>query len=204
MINRASNNCCSFCHMLFDLIEPCGCAKCGYCDLKTPCVGKPFFKDNPYSVFHVTPKPPKLVVTSGFFAPLHKGHLSLINASRKLGKRLIVIVNNDKQGQLKGSVPFMCQEDRLEIVANLKAVDEAILAIDEDITVAATLAKIAQDNEDYHIIFAKGGDRSDNSKMPIAELAVTGKYGIELVYGVGGKEKLDSSSSILEKIRKNN
>ena len=79
------------------------------------------------------------VVVSGYFNPIHKGHIELFNLAKDLGSRLWVIVNNDTQRELKGSTPFYDEEERLLIVSNLKMVDYAMLSIDNDNTVKQSL-----------------------------------------------------------------
>ncbi len=101
----------------------------------------------------------KIVLTSGYFNPLHVGHLECLEKAKQLGDKLIVIVNNDKQVELKGSVPFMNQEDRLRIISSLRCVDEVFLSIDEDKSVCKSIEKLAKMNKGNEIIFAKGGDR---------------------------------------------
>ena len=96
----------------------------------------------------------KVVVVSGYFDPIHVGHLEYLNMSKKLGDKLVVIVNNNHQCVLKKGKPFMDEKDRLEIVKSLKMVDEVFLSIDKDKTVCASLEAIKPN------IFANGGDRS--------------------------------------------
>ena len=86
----------------------------------------------------------KAVIVSGYFNPIHKGHLEYFNNSRALADELFVIVNNDAQRALKGSKEFQNQEERMTIVSNIRAVDKAILSVDEDRTVCATLKKVSQ------------------------------------------------------------
>lgn len=130
----------------------------------------------------------KTVCVSGYFNPVHKGHIRYLKEAKKLGMRLIVIVNNDKQVKIKGSKPFMGQEERLEIVSAIKYVDEALIAIDEDATVIQTLKLVKPD------IFAKGGDRTlDN----IPEKEICDKLGIKIVEMVGGG-KVQSSSKLIK------
>ena len=152
-------------------------------------------------------------ITSGFFNPLHSGHIALIREAKSMCDELIVIVNNDKQVILKESTPFMKAEERLEIVSSLRWVDKAVLAIDDDITISKTLESVA--NQIYkwgilnsifgessvpHILFAKGGDRKDSNSMPRNELDICKKHNIEVIYGVGGFDKKNSSSEILKKL----
>jgi len=81
----------------------------------------------------------KAIIVSGYFNPLHKGHIEYINSAKSLVDTLFVIVNNDQQRALKGSKEFQEETERLFIVSNLKAVDHAILSIDSDQTVCATI-----------------------------------------------------------------
>mgnify|MGYP003886056353 CR=1 FL=1 len=87
----------------------------------------------------------KAVIVSGYFNPIHKGHLEYFNNAKAIADELIVVVNNDHQRALKGSKEFQGEEERIIIVSNIKAVDRAILSLDEDRTVCATLEKIAQE-----------------------------------------------------------
>lgn len=142
----------------------------------------------------------KIAVISGYFNPIHGGHLDYITEAAKLGDMLIVIVNNDNQVKIKGSVPFMGQDQRLRIVKMLKPVTEAILSIDEDGTVVKTLESIytkynsARENT-VSIVFANGGDRKLGN-TPEEEFCK--RVGIETAYNVGGG-KTESSSELIRK-----
>ena len=127
----------------------------------------------------------KVVAISGYFDPIHVGHLEYINMAKKLGDKLVVIVNNNYQCELKKGKPFMDEKDRLSIVSNLKNVDEVFLSIDKDKTVCASLEKIKPD------IFANGGDRK-NYEIP--ESVICKKYDIKIIDGLG--EKIRSSSDL--------
>ena len=98
----------------------------------------------------------KVVDTSGYFDPLHVGHLECLELAKELGDKLIVIVNSDHQAKLKKGQPFMKEQDRLKIVSALKCVDEVILSIDKDKSQCETLRLVKPD------IFAKGGDRTSD------------------------------------------
>ena len=126
-----------------------------------------------------------VVAVSGYFDPLHVGHLEYLEIAKQLGDKLIVIVNSDKQAELKKGKSFMNENDRVEIIGALKCVDEVFLSIDEDKSVCKSLEAIKPD------IFANGGDRS-LSEIP--ETAVMEKYNIKMVDGLG--EKIRSSSEI--------
>ena len=125
----------------------------------------------------------KKVAISGYFDPIHVGHLEYIEMSKKLCDYLIVIVNNNKQCVLKKGKPFMDEMDRIKIIKAIKWVDEVFLCVDEDSTVCKSLEKIKPD------IFTNGGDRH-NTEIP--EAVVCRKYGIELIDGMGNKIRSSS------------
>jgi glycerol-3-phosphate cytidylyltransferase/D-beta-D-heptose 7-phosphate kinase/D-beta-D-heptose 1-phosphate adenosyltransferase len=137
---------------------------------------------------------PTTVIVSGYFNPLHIGHLRLLQAAEALGDRLVVIVNNDAQQVMKKGKVIMPEQDRREIVAALRMVDEAIVAVDEDRTVCATLELIAQREAGNRLVFGNGGDRNAVTAVPEAE--VSARHGIEMVFDMGGTDKADSSSRI--------
>jgi len=140
------------------------------------------------------------VIVSGYFNPLHVGHLDYFEAAKRLGDRLWVIVNNDTQVALKGSVPFMTALDRFRIVNSLEVVDMAFLSADEDRSVCETLRKVVLDARrdnwsmvwKHEFIFANGGDAT---KDTVPENDVCDKLGIKAVYGV--VPQLRESSKIL-------
>ena len=137
----------------------------------------------------------KGIIVSGYFNPLHKGHIEYINTAKNLAEVLFIIVNNDHQRALKGSKEFQKEAERLFIVSNLKAVDHALLSIDSDRTVCATITKIAESyGETHELSFANGGDQ-DNKSIP--EAPVCEKLGITLIDGLG--DKIQSSSWLLKK-----
>ena len=125
------------------------------------------------------------VVTSGYFDPLHVGHLECLEMAKELGDRLIVIVNSDLQAKLKKGESFMKEEDRMRIVSALKCVDHVFLSIDKDKSQCESLRHINPD------IFAKGGDRMSDE---IPESKVCKELNIDIVDGLG--EKIRSSSDL--------
>ena len=127
----------------------------------------------------------KVVAVSGYFDPIHVGHLEYLKMAKSLGDKLVVIINSDYQASLKKGKSFMPEQDRLEIVQALRCVDEVFLSIDKDKSVCKSLEHLKPD------IFANGGDRSIEE---IPETAVMKKYNIEMVDGLG--EKIRSSSEI--------
>ncbi len=136
----------------------------------------------------------KLVIVSGFFNPLHGGHLDMIEAAAKLGDRLLVIVNNDEQQMIKKGKIILPQENRYRLMTALRGVDEVMLSVDKDQPVIETIRLIAQTHPYDELVFANGGDRSAPEAVP--EKDVCEEYGIEMIYGVGGTEKADSSTRI--------
>ena len=127
----------------------------------------------------------KKVAISGYFDPIHVGHLEYIELSKKLGDYLIVIVNNNHQCVLKKGKPFMDEKDRIKIIEAIEWVDEVFLSIDMDKTVCKSLEAIKPN------IFTNGGDRT-NEEIP--ESIVCKKYGIEILDGLG--KKIRSSSGL--------
>jgi len=137
----------------------------------------------------------KGIVVSGYFNPIHKGHLEYFNNAKALADELFVIVNNDHQRTLKGSKEFQKEDERLIIVSNVKAVDYAILSVDYDRTVSATLEKIVQEfGHSHELAFANGGDQNNDT---IPERSACDKMGIALIDGLG--DKIQSSSWLLNK-----
>ena len=130
----------------------------------------------------------KTVACSGYFNPLHKGHVEYLEKAKTLGDRLVVIVNSDHQRALKGSKEFMGEEERMMIIKALRCVDEVFLSVDKDGTVCESIRAVKPD------IFAKGGDRF---AAEIPEAQVCRELGIEMVDGLGNK--IQSSSWLLNK-----
>ena len=127
----------------------------------------------------------KKVAISGYFDPIHVGHLEYIELSKKLGDYLIVIVNNNHQCVLKKGKPFMDEKDRIKIIEAIEWVDEVFLSIDMNKTVCKSLEAIKPN------IITNGGDRTIEE---IPESIVCKKYGIEILDGLG--KKIRSSSDL--------
>ena len=123
------------------------------------------------------------VAVSGYFDPIHVGHLEYLRMAKELGDSLVVIVNNNYQCKLKKGKHFMDENDRVEIVKALRFVDEVFLSVDKDRTVCKSLEEIKPD------VFANGGDRA-TSEVP--ETPVCKKFNIKMVDGLG--DKIRSSS----------
>jgi len=133
----------------------------------------------------------KTAIVSGYFDPLHIGHIEYFKLAKELADELVVIVNNSEQCHLKKGDEFMTEHDRLEIVYHLDMVDEAILAVDEDKSVSETLRMIHRFKPMDKLIFCNGGDR-DASNSP--EVKVCSELGIEFTQGLG--KKIRSSSEL--------
>ena len=128
----------------------------------------------------------KIIVASGYFDPLHYGHIEYLQLSKSLGNILIVIVNNDRQAVVKKGQAFMPARERVKLVRSLACVDVAIEAGDNDNTVCGTLRLLHPD------VFTNGGDQW-NSNAPEASLC--SELGIEMIDGLG--EKIQSSSYLI-------
>lgn len=141
----------------------------------------------------------KVVIVSGYFNPLHGGHLDMIEAAKELGDHLIVAVNNDKAQLIKKGKVILDEGNRMRLVRSLKLVDEVMLSIDEDLGQALTLRMIRELYPNDELIFANGGDRDPNKHaLPENETQSCIDCDIQTVFGVGSHEieKRDSSSRI--------
>jgi D-beta-D-heptose 7-phosphate kinase/D-beta-D-heptose 1-phosphate adenosyltransferase len=137
----------------------------------------------------------KLVIVSGYFNPLHKGHLELFHRAKGYGHKLFVIVNSDHQRELKGSKEFQDEMERLMIIRNLRVVDYSIISIDKDKTQCATLKYLSDIySGEYKLAFANGGDQNNDS-IPETYICIDNE--IELIDGLGNK--IQSSSWLLNK-----
>jgi len=137
----------------------------------------------------------KAIIVSGYFNPLHRGHIELFHKAKSIGDELFVIVNNDFQRNLKGSKEFMTENERALILSELSIVDKVIISKDKDRTVCKTLETIHNKHDNkYEFYFANGGDQNNQT---IPEKDICNKLNIKLIEGMG--EKVQSSSWILKK-----
>jgi len=148
-------------------------------------------------------EPKSIVVVSGYFDPIHVGHLEYFNQAQDYKfdsedsevDKFIIIVNNDKQLKLKKGTPFMPEFERLTILANIKteAYDsEVVLALDDDSSVCRTLEYIRATNPYDNIVFGNGGDRKIQE---VPEKATCDRLNINMVDGLG--KKIQSSSALI-------
>lgn len=135
-----------------------------------------------------------VVLVTGGFDPIHSGHLSYITEAKKLGDILVVGLNSDNWLARKKGQPFMTFDERLTILTNVRGVDYVINFDDDDNTAIAAIKEVRKKFKKEKIIFANGGDRTqENIPEMSAEIS-----NVEFVFGVGGSDKKNSSSSLLE------
>jgi len=139
----------------------------------------------------------RISIVSGYFNPIHVGHINLFKKAKEISDFLIVIVNNDKQAKLKTGFVFMPELERMEIIKAIRYVDEAFLSIDGDRSVVKSLEQIFGKHPKHDFIFANGGDREKNN---IPEAEICKKLGIKIIDEVGGG-KVQSSSWLLKNIK---
>ena len=138
-----------------------------------------------------------LVIASGYFNPVHKGHIDYLTQSKELGDKLFVIVNNDQQREMKGSKEFMNEDERKLVIETLKPVDWAVVSIDKDnrqVDKSIEMIHMLYKDEFENFIFTNGGDQTEQT---IAEDVICKKLGIKMVFGLG--DKIQSSSWLLKK-----
>ncbi|HEY0639197.1 MAG TPA: adenylyltransferase/cytidyltransferase family protein [Pseudonocardiaceae bacterium] len=142
-------------------------------------------------------RPARASIVSGYFGPLHTGHLDLFEAARARTGHLIVIVNNDRQQVLKKGRLIQPDTDRARIVEALRVVDEVYIAVEDGPGIDGSFDLIRADHPDTELEFCNGGDRRSVDEIPAEEAAAAVRNRISLHYGIGGTDKADSSTRIL-------
>lgn len=137
----------------------------------------------------------RIVLITGGFDPIHSGHIAYINAASKMGDMLIAGVNSDEWLARKKGQPFMSYIERINIVNSLQHVSGIIQYDDSDNSSSDAILKIREIYPDATIVFANGGDRTKDNIPEMEKFANDEK--VIFMFGVGGNEKLNSSSSIL-------
>ena len=138
----------------------------------------------------------KIVLITGGFDPLHSGHIAYIKAARELGDSLIIGLNSDEWLRRKKGQEFMPWEERATIIAELQNVVRVINFDDSDNSAKDAIKKVRALNPQAQIIFANGGDRTKEN-IPEMELLQEMLH-LDFVFGVGGEDKKNSSSWILQ------
>lgn len=136
----------------------------------------------------------RIVLVTGGFDPLHSGHIEYLRSARKLGDELVVGLNSDSWLARKKGKPFMPFNERLAVLSSLRPVDWVINFDDDDGSACQAIYAVREKFLDATIVFANGGDRTEEN---IPEMQVEDDN-IEFVFGVGGEDKINSSSWILE------
>ncbi|MFL6126917.1 adenylyltransferase/cytidyltransferase family protein [Actinophytocola sp.] len=148
-------------------------------------------------------RPAKASIVSGYFNPLHHGHLDLFEAAAERSGYLIVVVNNDRQQMLKKGRIIQVEDIRARIVRALRCVDDVYVAVEDGPGIDETFDLIRAAYPDTELEFCNGGDRRDLSDLPTAELAAAQRNDITLHYGIGGTDKADSSTRIMAELEAN-
>lgn len=141
-----------------------------------------------------------IIILSGGFDPPHVGHVRMVRHAAEMADIVIVGVNSDAWLKRKKGYVFMPWPERSEMVSSIKGASEAVAFNDEDNTASDLITKIRKQFPDLNIAFGNGGDRTNNNTP---EMKVCGNLGVDVIWGIGGEEKAQSSSTLVENARKN-
>lgn len=145
----------------------------------------------------MTERPAKASIVSGYFNPLHQGHLDLFEAAQARSGYLIVIVNNDHQQVLKKGRVIQTEDVRARIVRALRIVDDVYIAVEQGPGINESFDQIRAAYPDTELEFCNGGDRRNVDELPADEVEAGARNDISMIYGIGGTDKADSSTRIL-------
>ncbi|MFC9255051.1 adenylyltransferase/cytidyltransferase family protein [Amycolatopsis thailandensis] len=145
----------------------------------------------------MTSRPAKASIVSGYFNPLHQGHLDLFEAAQARSGYLIVIVNNDHQQVLKKGRVIQVEDVRARIVRALRIVDDVYVAVEQGPGINESFDLIRAAYPDTELEFCNGGDRRNVDELPADEVEAGARNDISMIYGIGGTDKADSSTRIL-------
>ena len=133
-------------------------------------------------------------LVSGGFDPVHVGHLRMFQDAKKLSDKVIVLLNNDDWLIKKKGKPFMNQTQRKEILEEFESISQVIIQKSSEESSSFAIEEFAKNNKKKSICYCNGGDR--NNTENIREAVICKKLDIDLVFGVGGDEKIESSSKL--------
>ena len=133
-------------------------------------------------------------IVSGGFDPVHIGHLKMFQDANKLADKVIILLNNDNWLIKKKGKPFMNQNQRKEILEEFKSISEVIIQTSSEPSSSAAIEEFALKNKNKKICYCNGGDRNDIEN--ILEASICKEFNIELEFGVGGEDKIESSSQL--------
>lgn len=137
-----------------------------------------------------------IVLVTGGFDPLHRGHIEYFKSAKNLGDELHVGVNSDEWLSNKKGRPFMPFKDRCAVIESLGVVDKVLSFDDKDGSACGAIYKTMATNANVKIIFANGGDRTNTTTPEYKTYG--GMVNVEFAFGIGGTEKLNSSSWLLD------
>lgn len=136
----------------------------------------------------------RIILATGGFDPIHSGHIAYFEEAKKLGDYLVIGLNSDSWLSRKKGAPFMPFSERSSIISNLKMVDQVIRFNDDDGSSVDAILQVRKLFPDSQIVFVNGGDRTASN---IPEMSVNDNS-VEFLFGIGGQDKKNSSSWILQ------
>ena len=133
-------------------------------------------------------------LVSGGFDPVHVGHLRMFQDAKNLSDKVILLLNNDEWLVKKKGKPFMNEAQRKEILGEFKSISKVIIQTSSEKSSNKAIEEFVLNNPNKTICYCNGGDRSNIKNIPEAEICQ--KLGVNLEFGVGGEDKIESSSQL--------